>query len=147
MFLVPTSRQAHDLSRSLERLFDDSFGQVFGQDARELSQALRSPALDVSETDSAYTVKLEMPGVPKEAVKITVDGRRIHVEAEQNKEDEKKDGERVLYRERSVSRFSRSFSLPQEISESDSSARMEHGVLTLTLAKRQAKGGARLTVN
>ena len=147
MFLVPTSRQANDLSRSLERLFDDSFGNFFGQDARELSQALRSPALDVSESDSAYTVKLDMPGVPKEAVKITVDGRRINIEAEQNKEEEKKEGERVLYRERSVSRFARSFTLPQEISESDSSASMEHGVLTLRLAKRQAKVGARIAVS
>ncbi len=147
MFLVPTSRQASDLSRSLERLFDDSFGNFFGQEARELSQALRSPALDVSESESGYTVKLDMPGVPKEAVKITVDGRRINIEAEQNKEEEKKDGERVLYRERSVSRFARSFTLPQEINESDSSASMEHGVLTLRLAKRLAKVGSRIAVN
>ncbi len=147
MFLVPTSRQANDLSRSLERLFDDSFGNFFGQDTRELSQTLRSPALDVSESESAYTVKLDMPGVPKEAVKITVDGRRISIEAEQNKEEEKKDGERVLYRERSVSRFSRSFTLPQEINEAESGASMEHGVLTLRLAKRQAKVGARIAVS
>lgn len=147
MFLFPTSRQAHDLTRSLERLFDDSFGNAFGSDARDVAQALRSPALDVTETDQAYTVKLDMPGVPKEAVKITVEGRRIGIEAEQAKAEEKKDGERVLYRERSVARFSRTFSLPQEINEAESGARMEHGVLTLTLAKRVAKGGARLTVN
>ncbi|MEE8615873.1 MAG: Hsp20/alpha crystallin family protein, partial [Roseateles sp.] len=59
----------------------------------------------------------------------------------------KKDGERVIYRERTVSRFSRSFTLPQEISQSDSSASLEHGVLTLKLAKRGATSGSQLTVN
>lgn len=143
MFIVPNSRHAHDLSRTLERLFDDSFGT----DSREVAQALRSPALDVTESDAAYTVRLDMPGVAKDAVKITIEGRRVNVEAEPVKAEEKKEGERVLHRERSTAHFTRTFSLPQEINESDSNARMEHGVLTLTLVKRVAKGGARLTVN
>lgn len=143
MFIVPNSRHAHDLSRTLERLFDDSFGT----DSREVAQALRSPALDVTESDTSYTVRLDMPGVAKDAVKITIEGRRVNVEAEPVKAEEKKDGERVLHRERSTAHFTRTFSLPQEINESESNARMEHGVLTLTLAKRVAKGGARLTVN
>lgn len=142
MFIVPNSRHAHHLSRTLERLFDDSFGT----DSRDVAQALRSPALDVTESDTAYCVRLDMPGVAKEAVKITVDGRHVSIEAEPVKAEEK-EGERVLHRERSTAHFTRTFSLPQEISESDSNARMEHGVLTLTLAKRVAKGGARLTVN
>lgn len=146
MFLVPMTRNANDLSRSLERFFDDGLPGLFGE-PRELAQALRSPALDVSETEHAYTVKLDMPGVPKDAVKISIDGRRVSIDAEQRKDEEKKEGERVLYRERSVARFSRSFTLPEAISQSDSSAKMDQGVLTLTLAKQQAKGAARLTVS
>jgi len=145
MFLVPLPRQANEFSRSMERLFDDTLAGLSGH-GRSNQEALRSPALDVSENDNAYVVKLEMPGVPKEAVKITIDGRRVHVEAEQVRDDEKKQGERVLYRERAVQRYARSFSLPLEISQSDSSATMEHGVLTLNLAKRQAKGGTQLPV-
>lgn len=146
MFLVPVNRNASEFSRSLERLFDDGLGSFFG-DGRELASQLRSPALDVSETEQGYTVKLDMPGVPKEAVKISIDGRRITVDAETRKEEEKKDGERLLYRERSSARFSRSFSLPEEVSQSDSSAKMDHGVLTLSLAKRMAKGASQLTVS
>jgi len=146
MFLVPVNRNAADFSRSLERFFDDGLTGLLGE-PREVTQALRSPALDVSETEHSYTVKLDMPGVPKDAVKINIDGRRVSVDAEQRKDEEKKDGERVLYRERSVSRFSRSFALPDEISQSDSSAKMDHGVLTLTLAKRQAKGATQLSVS
>ncbi len=144
MFLVPVNRNLSDLSRSLDRFFDDNF---FGENRDAGSAALRSPALDVSESETAYTVKLDMPGVAKDAVKINIDGRRISIDAEQRKEDERKDGERVIYRERTVSRFSRSFTLPQEISQSDSSANLDHGVLTLKLAKRAASAASQLAVS
>ncbi|MCF8205020.1 MAG: Hsp20/alpha crystallin family protein [Methylotenera sp.] len=144
MFLVPVNRNLSELSRSLDRFFDDNF---FGDSRDASTSALRSPALDVIESETAYTVKLDMPGVAKDAVKVNIDGRRISVDAEQRKDDEKKDGERIIYRERTVSRFSRTFSLPQEISQSDSSASLEHGVLTLKLAKRGATSGSQLTVN
>lgn len=144
MFLVPVNRNLSDLSRSLDRFFDDNF---FGEGRDSTAATLRSPALDVSETETAYTVKLDMPGVAKEAVKVNIDGRRISIDAEQRKDDEKKDGERVIYRERTVSRFSRTFTLPQEISQSDSSANLDQGVLTLKLAKRGASTASQLTVN
>lgn len=146
MFLVPVNRNLSELSRGLDRLFDESLGGLFGEKS-ELTNALRSPALDVSETDKAYTVKIDLPGVPKDAVKINIEGRRVSIDAEQRKDEEKKDGERLIYRERSVARFSRSFTLPEEISQPDSSATMEHGVLTLNLSKRTAKGASQLPVS
>ena len=84
------------------------------------------PLLDVSETEAAYTVKLDVPGVPKDAVKINIEGRRVTIDAEQSRDTEKKEGERVLYRERSVS-ASRSFTLPQEINQPESSAALDPG--------------------
>lgn len=146
MFLVPVNRNLSQLSRSLDRFFDDSLG-LFNDTRDADTAALRSPLLDVSETEAAYTVKLDVPGVPKDAVKINIEGRRVTIDAEQSRDTEKKDGERVLYRERSVSRFSRSFTLPQEINQSESSAALDQGVLTLTLVKRVANGGSTLKVN
>lgn len=146
MFLVPVNRNVSEFSRSLERLFDEGLSGYFG-DARDAASNLRSPPLDVSETEHSYRVKLDLPGVIKDAVKITIDGRQVNVDAEQRQDAEQKEGERVLYRERSLSRFSRSFSLPEEISQSDSNAKMENGVLTLTLAKRQGKAATQLTIN
>ena len=147
MFLVPVNRNLSELSRGLDRLFDESLGGFFGNDKAELSTALRSPALDVSETETGYTVKVDLPGVPKDAVKINIEGRRVSIDAEQTKNEEKKEGERVIYRERSVSRFSRSFTLPDEIDQAESSAKIDHGVLTLSLAKRKARSGGQLTVS
>lgn len=135
MFVIPVSRHSADLSRRIERLFNTDQEAV----------ALRSPALDVSETDAAYTLQLDLPGVDKEAVKIKIEGRRVSIDAEQTRAVA--EGERVLYRERSVTRFSRTLALPQELNKSDSIAKLDKGVLTLTLVKRQPDNAGELSVS
>lgn len=145
MFVIPVARHHHplhtpnsaELSRRIERLFN------VDQDA----VALSSPALDISETDTAYRLQLDLPGIAKEAVKIRIDGRRISVDAEQAKAAELPEGERALLRERSATRFSRSLVLPQEVKQADSTAKLENGVLTLTLVKRQRDDAGELTVS
>jgi HSP20 family protein len=125
MFLVPLSRLPRDYSRS--------------------------PALDVAESDLAYRVKLDVPGVKKEDIKVTIDGRRVSVQAESATQTEKKDGDRsadrIVYRERSVSSYARSFTLPVEVDQASASAKLEDGVLALDLPKRGATAAAQLTVN
>lgn len=143
MFIVPTSRE----SRQLSRLFDDTFERFFSPVAGNDGVASRSPALDVAETERGYTVKIEVPGVAKEDVKVSIEGRQITVQAQSQRNEEKKDGERVVYRERSVSSYARTFTLPVEVDQAESGAKLENGVLTLTLPKRGARSAAQLTVN
>jgi HSP20 family protein len=107
----------------------------------------RSPALDVAESDLAYRVKLDVPGVKKENVKVTIDGRRVSVQAESASEAEQKEGDRIVYRERSISSYSRSFTLPVEVDQASASAKLEDGVLALDLPKRGATAAAQLTIN
>lgn len=137
MFAIPMARHSADLSQRIERLFS--------VDPAALS--LRSPALDVRETGHAYTLQLDLPGVGKDAVKIRIEGRRVSIDAEQSRPAEAVDGERVLHRERAVTRYSRSIALPREVNQADSSAKLDNGVLTLTLVKRQADNGGQLTVS
>jgi HSP20 family protein len=147
MFLVPVSpstRSAADFARSLERFFDDS---VFERPAAGASVAPRSPSLDVAETATGYSVNLDVPGVTKNDVKIAIDGRRVSISAQTQHEDVKKDGERVIYRERSAASFARSFTLPEEIDQDASQAKLDNGVLSLTLAKKRAAAAKQLTVN
>lgn len=143
MFLVPVNRD----SRQLSRLFDDTFDRFFGSSAATESPTLRSPALDVAETERAYTVKLDMPGVAKEDVKVSVEGRQVTVQAHNQRIDEKKEGERVVYRERAVSSYARTFTLPVEVDQAEALAKLEHGVLLLTLPKRGARSAAQISVN
>jgi HSP20 family protein len=146
MFLVPMTRNSSELARNFERLFDDSLGRFFASGTPAETDMARSPALDLSESEQAYTVKLDLPGVSKEDVKVSIDGRRISVEAQTRKEEEKKQGHRVVYRERSMSSYARSFTVASEIDQAESGAKLENGVLTLTLAKRGGAGTAQLSV-
>ena len=99
--------------------------------------ARRSPAVDVAESDTAYTVTLDLPGIAKEDVKVSIDGRRVDIEAQAAKSDERNDSDRIVYRERAASRYARSFTLPAELDEAQSTAKLENGVLSLTLTKRR----------
>ena len=150
MFLVPLSRNRSHRVRSFDRHFDDSCERFFANGIAAENDIARSPALDVSESDLAYTVRLDMPGVSKEDVKVSIDGRRVTVEAnsrkEERKEDVKNDGDRIVYRERSVSNYARTFKLSAEIEQSASAAKLENGVLTLTLSKRSPTA-AQISVN
>ena len=149
MFVLPLSRTASRASFS--RVADDSFDRFFGN-AVAAARA-RSPALDVSETDTAYTVSFDVPGVTREQLKVSVEGRRVSIDTvdaakpiEAAADAPKVDAPRSLYRERSVARYARIVSLPAEVDQSASQAKFENGVLTLTLAKRVVTGATQLSI-
>ena len=135
MLLVPSLlSSSRGLDAAINQLFDTP-----------LADAARAPALDVERTDSGYTVALDMPGVAKEDVKVTIDGKRVSVEASSQSQTAS-DGKRLIYRERSNRRFARSFTLPEAVDQTASSAKLENGVLTLTL-QRLAPSAQAITVN
>lgn len=110
------------------------------------SEGVVSPRLNVSETDKSFEVQAELPGVRKEDVKVSVEHQRVTIEAEAKRETEQREGENVLYTERSASKFMRSFVLPVEVDEANAQARMENGVLMLTLPKKQGTEATRITI-
>lgn len=146
MFLVPMSRESRELSRRFDRLFDDGFERFFGALAPAEGAAKRSPALDVTETERAYEVKLDLPGVAKEDVKVAIDGRYVTVEAETRRDEEKKEGDKVVWCERAMTSYARSFSLPMEVDAVEAGAKLDKGVLTLTLPKRSSAKTAQIKV-
>jgi HSP20 family protein len=146
MFLVPITAPSRGLWRNFDRLFDESLSRLFTP-ASASDAVSRSPALDVAESDRAYTVTLDLPGVAKDDVKVSVEGRRVTIEAQASKSDERKDGDRIVYCERSVSSFARTFVLPAEVDQARSNAKLDNGVLKLELAKREPVHTRRIAVN
>ena len=146
MFFVPMTRSSAELARSFDRMFDDSFLTPSRADTGSRA-GIRSPALDVTETEHGYTIKIDLPGMSKEDVKISIDGRRVMLEAASARQEEKKDGERVVYSERSATNYARSFTLPMEVDQTESSAKMDQGVLTLALAKRSSAQPRQLSIS
>jgi HSP20 family protein len=137
--IISPSNRASLYSSGLEptfgRLFDQAFRDFFAG-ADNGGQSLKKLSMDVSETDTGYLVHADLPGVEKSAVKIQIDGQRVTISAETKKQDEKTEGGKVIYRERSASQFYRSFELPAELDPAASQAKLENGVLTLTLPRK-----------
>jgi HSP20 family protein len=96
------------------------------------------PALDVSETDDEYVVMASLPGVKPEDVKLSVQNNMLTIAGECCRDEERKEGERSLQRERRHGTFSRSISLPAAVDADRANAQFEHGCLRLTLPKAEA---------
>ena len=116
----------------LPEVFNDLFENDFTP--RNVSTA---PAINVKETQTAYTVELAAPGLKKEdfMVNINAEGNLV-VQMEQH--DEKKDEDKnshYLRREFSFSKFEQTLILPDDVDKEGIKAKMEHGVLTVTLPK------------
>ena len=165
MFVYPLARSSHlaahraasarQFGRAIERLFDESTDRLFG--GAKPGSAARTPALDVAETDASYIISLDVPGVTREQLKVTIEGRRLHVEtpvaetaapaADADAKNAATPVERVLYRERGVPRYERTIVLPAEVDQATSQAKVEHGVLTLTLAKKVPTGALQISIS
>lgn len=133
-------------------LFDDFFRDVAPSFyVRPLhGDPLPTPAqikVDVKETERAYTVQAEVPGVSKEDIQISLDGNVVTLRAEVKQQDSQTKDEKVLRSERYFGSVSRSFQLPQDIDQSESRAKYDNGVLTLTLPKKTGGKTQRLTID
>jgi HSP20 family protein len=132
-------------------LFDDFFKDIApGFYVRPLhGDPLPSPAqikVDVKETDKAYTVQAEVPGVSKDEIHVSVEGNVVTLRAEVKQEDSQGSDEKVLRSERYFGAVSRSFQLPMDIDQTQAKAKYDNGVLTLTLPKKLANASQRLTI-
>jgi len=132
-------------------LVDDVFNDFFqragmvpqrGGDGATVARA----RMDVLDKGEKFEIKLDLPGVSKDEINVSIEGARVEVQAESRKQRETTDGERVLHSERTITSYARSFELPAEVSEDGAEATFENGVLTLLLPKRAAVVGKRLTV-
>nr|MBO2501358.1 Hsp20/alpha crystallin family protein [Thermoanaerobacterales bacterium] len=102
-----------------------------------------TPVADVEETDDAYLVELEVPGIKRDDLDIEVSGRRLSVRGE------RKEKERVgvlRRRERAVGRFSYELTLPSGIEEDEVEARLDDGVLSIRLPKPERERPRRIEI-
>ena len=95
-----------------------------------------APAVDIIEDDKEYLIKVELPEVQKDAVKVTVEGGTLTISGERKAEKEEKN--RKFHRvERYYGRFERSFSIPDDAEDSKVNAEFKDGVLRVRLAKSE----------
>lgn len=103
--------------------------------------------IDVTETEPAYEVKADIPGVSKEDIKVTVDGNQVSISVEVKKESEETKAGNIIRAERYYGRQYRSFSLAQDVDEAHAEAKYSNGVLELTLPKKAGKPSKQLNIS
>lgn len=132
----------------VENMFEEMFAPFTQGSALSQwpAEGAVSPRLNVTESDKSFEVQAELPGVKKEDVRVGIERQRVTIEGEAKREQQQREGENVLYTERSASRFVRSFMLPVEVDDASAEARMENGVLTLILPKKQGSEAKRITI-
>ncbi|KAK7048357.1 SHSP domain-containing protein [Favolaschia claudopus] len=145
----PLGRASVGFNRPQRSLFDDPFSA--------LNRAmLRGPAVDVSEAGNSYVVEAELPGVKKENLEVRIGdgGRSLTIEgkllsAKEGSENNAPDAENStqISTERSVfGSFTRTVFLPRPVESSNVVAKLEDGILKLTLNKMEDKASVAVTV-
>jgi HSP20 family protein len=123
---------------SLARSFDDIFDDFFGNRWLDHSEySYWTPAVDVIEEDNKYILKMDLPGLSKDDVKISVDNDTLKISGEKKYENEEK--KKNYHRcERYYGKFERSFNLGKEIDTEKIEANFKNGVLNLELTKAES---------
>ena len=126
-------RELGRLSNEMERLFGDLIGRRTGQDP--VATSAWAPLVDIRETKDALELTVELPGIDPEAVDVTVDNGVLTIRGERSGE---KSVEDVVYHrvERAFGVFERRFALPRSVDPDRIQASYRHGVLVLTVPKR-----------
>lgn len=127
------------LSDQLDQLLESWPGFGTG-----LSTGGFAPLADLEETDDAYLVEVELPGVKKSDVNVEVSGRRVLVSGE------RKDRERtgvLRRRTRAVGRFHHEVVLPGDVDAGAVSASLDEGVLTVRVPKPAGERPRRIEVH
>lgn len=102
------------------------------------------PNTDIYETDDALTVVMEIPGVEKKDVDVNLENDVLRVEG--RLDFGKYEGLEPLYTEYNVGHFARAFTLSSKIDQQQISAKVEDGVLTLTLKKAREAVPRRISI-
>jgi HSP20 family protein len=103
-----------------------------------------SPEVNIFETSDGYVLEAEMPGVSKEGLEITLEGNEMTLVG--RRKDEATPGE-PLFRERALADYRRAFELDPAIDTAKIAAKMEAGLLTLTLPKSERVKPRRIAVD
>ena len=126
-------RELEEMSNHLNRMFARPAAWQ-GHENEIMTIADWTPTVDISETETEFVIKAELPDIKKEAVKVTVEDGVLTIQGERNREKEEK-GKKYHRVERSYGRFVRGFTLPDSVDAAAVKAEYADGVLNLHFPK------------
>lgn len=128
-------RELEEVQNRLNRMFNDTRTRTAGEEPFIFADW--TPAVDIRETDKEYSVKVDLPEVNREDVKVELLDGTLTIRGERRQEKEE-NGEKFHRIEREYGHFVRRFMLPGEVDPSRVEAHFKEGVLKVTMPKSAA---------
>lgn len=128
------SRSLRGLQEEVNRVFDSLFSPPMDDGGEPTS--VWAPRMDLTETEDAFHLKVDLPGLDKKDVHVRMEDNRLTISGERREEKTKKEKNRV-HTERSFGSFYRSLRLPKSVNESKIEAHFQNGVLNVQLPKTE----------
>ncbi|WP_367605630.1 Hsp20/alpha crystallin family protein [Legionella sp. W05-934-2] len=121
----------------INRLFDNSgYHYRSGKSSSETSQWV--PAVDVKENEKQYHFLMDLPGIQKKDVSVSMHDNILTIEGSREHETEETEKQNYYRYERSKGKFYRQFTLPESVDENAINATMKNGVLEIIIPKKEA---------
>jgi HSP20 family protein len=135
------------LQDEVNRVFDQLFPTSWDDDSEaDPRTGMWTPRMDLTETDDAFHLRMDLPGIRKEDVTISVEDNRLMVKGERT--DETTDeSENMIRMERMSGSFYRSIRLPKTITEDKIKASFKNGVLTVAMPKAEVSKPKRIAIS
>lgn len=142
----PFNVNAESIQREVNRIFD-SFWKTTQNNQENGVRAWR-PTVDAWETNKAYTLHVELPGISREEVRLTFEENALTISGERPevKQEENEDEPQARIRERYRGAFSRTVTFRAKVNSEGISATMENGVLTVILPKAETNIGRQIEI-
>jgi HSP20 family protein len=125
----------------LHRVFDLPFSRLFDNGHHEPWQ----PCTDISETDAAYVVEVDLPGMPMHDISVRLEGTTVIIAGQRQSTHSESVNQRMRV-ERPYGTFQRAFTLPTAVQQDAVQATYANGVLTITIPKADAARPRQITV-
>ncbi|WP_341791260.1 Hsp20/alpha crystallin family protein [Rickettsia endosymbiont of Gonocerus acuteangulatus] len=136
-FNLPNVRNKSEISNELRRrnyldnIFDDFFNEFYISKDKVLI-----PKTDISETDTGYSLEVELPGINQKDIDINIDNHILIIKGHKEEKSEEKN-KNYHMRERYYGSFQRSITLPTNIKDDEVDARFENGILYIKIPKKE----------
>ncbi|MFP4227578.1 MAG: Hsp20/alpha crystallin family protein [Salinivenus sp.] len=127
------NRTIRDLQREVDTLFDRFFNRGDGSDGERTT--VWSPRTDLLETDDAFLLRLDVPGMTKEDITINLQNSTLTISGERT--SERSENEEYVRVERAFGNFHRTFTLPDAVDNENIEAAYDNGVLTIHVPKTE----------
>lgn len=140
------SRSLRGLQDEVNRVFESLFPTSWDDESESPRPTMWTPRMDLMETDDAYHLHMDLPGLKKDDVTISVEDNRLTIRGERE-ERTKTEAENAVRVERMFGTFYRSVRLPKVIQENKIKAKFTNGVLTVDVPKAEVSKPKQIAIS